>query len=454
VKIREEKLTHETDVSAKEEQLAIHGGLPARSQPLPLEFPGIHHMGEEEIEAALRVLRSRSPFRYYGIDLQGEVEAFESEFASFLGIAHALGVTSGTAALHTALTALGVGPGQEVIVPAYMWVSVAAAVVNLGAIPVLADIDETFCLDPAAVDKCITPRTSGIVAVHMSGAQANVPALLKVARDHGLFLLEDCAQCAGGTVEGQKVGTFGDMGIFSFQMNKNMTSGEGGCVVTNNPRLYKRAVACHDTGYARDEQGRAIFDDLDLCLWGRGYRIDELRASILRVQLRKLPGVIANMRRSKYRIRRAIEQYPQVRLRRIVDPEGDTGCFLISTYHDAETAKDISRALRAEGIATFSQGVNNVVMTEWGLHIYYNITSLVNKTATDKKGFPWRLVENEHSKPTYTKGTCPVADSLFERSILLAIPSCLTEQDEDDIIHAFRKVLGHPLESLKMEFAS
>src|SRR3982074_449621 len=115
------KLTQD-NLPTIEERLAIDGGKPVRTEPLPLEFPGIHHMDEEEIEAALRVLKSRSPFRYYGIDLQGEVEAFESEFASFLGVAHAIAVNSGTAALHTALSALGVGPGQEVIVPAYMWV--------------------------------------------------------------------------------------------------------------------------------------------------------------------------------------------------------------------------------------------------------------------------------------------------------------------------------------------
>jgi 8-amino-3,8-dideoxy-alpha-D-manno-octulosonate transaminase len=277
----------------------------------------------------------------------------------------------------------------------------------------------------------------------MSGAQADARALLKIAKERGLFLLEDCAQCAGGSIGGKKVGTFGDMGIFSFQMNKNMTSGEGGCVVTNNERLYKRALASHDTGYARDQSGRAIFDDLDLCLWGRGYRVDELRASILRVQLRKLPQVVGKMRRSKYRIRRALEEYPGVRLRRIVDPEGDTGCFLISIYKDPQTAKNISDALCAEGIATFPQGVNNVVMTDWGLHIYSNIASLINKTSVDKKGFPWNLSENKHSETNYHKGACPVADSLFERSILLAIPSCLTEQDEEEIIHAFRKVLSH-----------
>jgi dTDP-4-amino-4,6-dideoxygalactose transaminase len=428
--------------SSEQGKLAINGGAPVRREPLPLEFPGIHHMDEEEINAALRVLRSRSPFRYYGIDLQGEVQAFETEFASFLGIAHCLAVNSGTGALITALAALGVGPGQEVIVPAYMWVSVVAAVVNLGAIPVLADINDTFCLDPAAVEAKITPRTTGVIVVHMSGAPADIEAIREITRNRGLFLLEDCAQSAGGSIHGKKVGTFGDMAIFSFQMNKNMTSGEGGCVVTNDKRLYNRAFACHDTGYARDSDGRAMFDNLELCLWGRGYRMDEIRASILRVQLKKLPTVISHMHDSKYRIRKALGQHSEIRHRRIVDPDGDTGCFLLTTFKDPDIAKQINRALRAEGIATLAQGVNNIVMTQWGLHIYYNIPSLVNKTGVDKRNSPWSLAENKNSQTEYRKGTCPVADSLFERTILLAIPSCLTERDEQDIIDAFEKVLG------------
>jgi dTDP-4-amino-4,6-dideoxygalactose transaminase len=427
---------------SKNENLAIYGGTPVRRAPLPLEYPGIHYMDEEEVNAAVRVLRSRSPFRYYGMDLQGEVNAFEIEFASFLGITHCLATNSGTGALHCALAALGVGPGQEIIVPAYMWVSVVAAVINLGAIPVLADIDDTFCLVPAAVEAKITPRTTGIIAVHISGAPADIEAIHKVARRHKLFLLEDCAQCAGGSVDGKKVGTFGDMAIFSFQINKNMTSGEGGCIVTNDKRLYHRAAACHDNGYARDSTGRALSDNLDLGLWGRGYRMDELRASILRIQLKKLPSVIARMNHSKYRIRKTLEQHPEIRLRRIVDPAGDTGCFLITTFQDPETAKGMNRALRAEGITTSPQGVNNIVMTEWGLHIYYNIPSLVKKRGLDKKNSPWSLVENGDSHTEYGKGTCPYADSLFERSILLAIPSCLTDSDEQDIIDAFEKVLG------------
>ncbi len=423
------------------DELAARGGTAVRRDPLPLEFPGVPYIDEREVEAAVRVLRSRSVFRYYGIDPQNEAEAFEREFAAFTGAKHAIGVASGTGALHTALSALGVGPGQEVIVPAYLWVSVLGAVVNLGAIPVLADIDDSFCLNPDEAARQITPRTRGIIMVHMSGAPGNVEAVAALARERGLWLLEDCAQCAGGTIRGRKVGTFGDMGIFSFQMNKNMTAGEGGAVITNDDRLYRRAFACHDLGYARDENGRLIFDEPDLRLWGRGYRLDELRAAVLRVQLEKLPNTVCAMRRSKYRIREALARHPAVQLRRIQDPNGDTGCFLITTYSDPETAQKVNAALRAEGIVTFAQGVSNIVMTDWGLHLYSNNRSLAAHASVDGHGFPWTLVENSGLARNYAKGACPVADSLFERSILIAIPSCLTERDEDDIIRAFDKVL-------------
>lgn len=434
-----------TDVTMKQEPSTAPAGRPARSKPLPLEFPGVHHMDDEEIQAVTRVLKARSPFRYYGVDLQKEVEAFEAEFAAFTGAEYALAVGSGTGALSVALGALGVGPGQEVIVPAYLWVSVAAAVVNQGAIPVIADIDDTFCLDPKAVEKQITARTSGIVLVHMSGAPGNAPAILDVARKHRLFLLEDCAQCTGGSIGGQKVGTFGDIGIYSFQMNKNMTSGEGGCVITNDERLYRRAFASHDLGYARDDQGRLVFNDPDLSLWGKGCRMDEMRGAILRVQLRKLPSIVAAMRNSKYRIRQALAKFSAVRLRTIQDPAGDTGAFLITTYADAQTAARVNTRLHAEGIATSPEGISNVLMTNWGLHLYYNIASLVNKTSADSRGFPWKLAENAGSERDYSKGACPVADSLFERSILIPIPSCLTRTDDDEIIEAFDKVLRSSL---------
>jgi len=427
----------------KRQKLAIDGARPIRTKPLPLEFLGAHYMDYREVRAVARVMRAHSPFRYYRLDPRKEMEVdqFEIEFARFVGVKHALGVASGTGALHVALSALGVGPGQEVIVPAYLWVAVLAAIVNHGAIPVLADINSTFGIDPVALRKRITEKTKGIIAIHMSGAPCDIKSIAKVAREHELWLLEDCAQCNGGTVHKRKVGSFGDMGIFSFQMNKNMTAGEGGCVVTSDDQLFRRAFACHDLGYARDENGRLILADPTLRLWGRGYRLDDLRGAVLRVQLKKLPAIVGHMRKSKYRIRRALERYPAVLLRKIADPAGDTGAFLITTYPDAMAAKRVNQALRAEGIVTAPQGISNIVMTEWGLHLYYNNSSLVHRSSVDGHGFPWTLGDNSNLGGDYQKGTCPCADSLFERSILLPIPSCLTKRDEDDIIHAFQKVL-------------
>ena len=211
---------------------------PIGERPLPAEFPGANAFDEEEEQALLSICRSKSLYRYHGINLQHETLKFECEFAEFTGARHAVAVTSGTAALHTALVALRVGPGQEIIIPAYLWVSIAAAFVNLGAIPVLADIDETFCINPQTVGEKITSRTSAIVMAHINGAPGNVLDLVEIARDRGIYLVEDCAQCAGGTIHGQSVGSFGDIAIFSFQLNKNMTSGEGGAVITNNDALW------------------------------------------------------------------------------------------------------------------------------------------------------------------------------------------------------------------------
>lgn len=347
-------------------------------------------MGEEEADAVLRVCRSRSLYRYYGMDLQKETSSFEEEFAQFLGTPHVVAVTSGTAALHTALSALRVGPGCEVIVPAYMWVSVIAAVVNLGAIPVLADIDDTFCLDPEDVQRKITPRTAGMIAVHMSGAPADIVRLAEVARKNNIFLLEDCAQCVGGSIDGKRVGTFGDMAVFSFQMNKNMSCGEAGAVVTADEELYRRAVASHDAGYSRNSSGKLMMDDSDSYGWGRGLRLDELRAAVLRVQLRKLPGTIQRMHQSKYRIIRELDSHPEISQRRVLDPSGDTGCFLMTVFPDAASAHAVNDLLRLQGIAAASVETSNVILADYGMHIYYNVPALVQKVGTDRRGSPGR----------------------------------------------------------------
>jgi 8-amino-3,8-dideoxy-alpha-D-manno-octulosonate transaminase len=434
----------EDEVTASTDAVVV---TPVRAERLPAEYPSVYGMDEQEVQELVRVARSRSPYRYYGVDPQREVASFEAEFAEFLGVKHVLAVNSGTAALHIALAALMVGPGQEVIVPAYMWVSVVAAVVNLGAIPVLVDIDDTFCLDPEDLRRKITPRTAAVIAVHMNGAMADIVAIREVTRQHKVFLIEDCAQCVGGSIDGQRVGTFGDLAIFSFQINKNMSCGEGGAVATNDERLYRRAIACHDSGYARDDKNAVVWSDTASYSWGRGYRMDELRASVLRVQLRKVDQTISHMARSKYRIREFLATRPQVSLRRIVDPKGDTGCFLITTYKTEKDARAVNKMLRDLGIVGPCAGTSNVILEDYGLHVYFNIPALVMKVGTDAKGSPWTLEENRESNYSYIKGTCPKADDLFERSQILAIPSCLTAEDEDGIIEAFRVTLDRLAQS-------
>jgi len=414
---------------------------PIRRHPLPAEFPGAHAIDSDEEEALLRVIRSKSLYRYHGIDPQGEATQFENEFAAFVGVRHAVAVTSGTAALHAALGALAVGPGQEVIIPAYLWVSIAAAVINLGAIPVLADIDETFTLDPKDVRRRITPRTSVILIAHMNGAPGNILPLVELAREQGICIVEDCAQCVGGTIDGQSVGSFGDIAIFSFQINKNMSSGEGGAVVTNSDALWRRAVALQDVGYARDSNGKFDLHDAVSFTWGRGYRLDELRAAILRVQLRKLPSILSRMRKSKFRIRKALEGVPGLSFRRLVDSAGDTGAFLLTIFPDASIARAVNARMRWHGIVCSADAVSNVILADYGLHIYSNIPALVEKTGTDRSGAPWSLMENRESVYDYNRGCCPNADDLFQRTQLLTIPSCLSESDEQDVIDAFTEAL-------------
>jgi len=262
------------------EKLAINGGTPVRNRPLPQEWCGAHYMDEQECDAAARVCRSKTLFRYYGMDLQNEVSQLEKEFAAYIGVGYALAVSSGTSALQVSLGALGIGPGDEVLVPGYFWVATVGAVVRSGAIPVLVDCDDTFDMDPKDAARKITPRTQAILVVHMGGVIGKIKEIVTLARQHNLKVVEDCAQASGASQNGIKAGAFGDLGIFSFQMNKHMTSGEGGMVVTRNEGLYRRAFAIHDLGYPRNDAGRLVMDDPALQLWGIGCRMSELTGAV------------------------------------------------------------------------------------------------------------------------------------------------------------------------------
>ncbi len=433
-----------TITSASQEhanRLAIEGGQPVRTTPLPWELPGAHWIGEEELELVSRVVKARSPFRFYGPDLQHMVDTLEKEWCAAFGHKHALGVSSGTAALSIAMSALEIGPGDEVLVPGYLWVSCVSAVVRAGAIPRLVDIDDCFTLDPADVARKIGPNTRAALMVHMSGAPGRVAEVAAVCKQKGIGLIEDCAQTAGASQNGKAVGTFGDIGIFSFQLNKNMTSGDGGLVVTERDDLFRRIVALHDLGYPRNAQGRLDTSDESCQLWGVGARMSELTGAMCLAQMRKLPLITGAMRSAKWRIREALADVSGLTFRTIVDPAGDTGPFLLMALKDKATARRFVDALRAEGIAGPPGSLACLTMRVWGMHWYSNIPSLVNKRSNSRDGSPWSLPANAFAADySYGPGALANCDDLQARGALLTIASTLTDADVTDIITAIRKV--------------
>lgn len=396
----------------------------------PREFPGVHYYDSAEEEAALRVIRNKSPFRYYGASFLAEADNLEKEFVQWTGRGYAQAVASGTSGLAAALAALEVGPGQEVLIPGFMWVATVGTVVSAGAVPVLVEIDDSFNMDPADLEGKITSKSTVVIPVHMCGVGCNMNAIMEIARKHGLKVLEDCAQANGGSCGEKKIGTFGDMAVFSFQMNKNITAGEGGIIVTDDERLYLRANAAQDLGVPWKD-GMPV-QDSDIALWGQGTRMSELAAAIVRAQLPKLPSIVAAMRASKQRIKAAMSDIKGIRFRRVDDPAGDTGPFIIAMFESA--AKAAGFAAKAAEV-----GLPATHMPDYGLHVYYNIKALVEKRSNSPDGYPWTHPANAPLARDYAKGALPRTDALLDVAVSLPVPSIMDEQLERQYIDLFRK---------------
>ena len=307
-------------------------------------YPGASMIGEEEAEAVARVMRSRSLFRYYGLSEPGEVAAYEAEWAAHVGVEHALAVNSGTSALFCALVAAGVGAGDEVILPAFAWSSDANVILQLGAVPVTADVDDTLTLDPGAVERQLTDRTAAILAVHMRGAPTDMDALERLGKAAGVPVVEDACQAAGVRLGGRRAGSIGLVGAVSTQYAKLVSTGEGGVVLTDDEQCHLRALDAHDPGAGLRRGGElSEYPGLNL-------RFTELEAAVGRVQLRRLDGLVESMRSSAGRIRAAIEARADLALRRVVDGGQDNGVAVIFYASAAEAARDVRDALRAAGV--------------------------------------------------------------------------------------------------------
>src|SRR6266516_652501 len=396
-------------------RLARDGGTRARSRPEQPMFPGGMELGDEEAEAAARVIRSHNVFRYYGVgDGPHEVETFEREFSAYFGTKHALCLNAGSSALICGLIGAGVGPGDEVIIPAYTWNATPNAVVAARALPVLAEVDASLTLDPEDVTRKITPRTKAILPVHMRGAPADMNALTAIASEHGLALIEDVCQAAGASFQGRRLGTFGDAGAFSLQFNKIITTGEGGVMITNREDLYDLAIDVHDcAGSVRRDAGLPRFP-------GWNFLASELIGAVARVQLTRLDGLLERMRANHARLAAAVEQLPGLTLRRSNDVAGDAGVALIAYAETAALAADAADALRAEGVPAVQMYSPDVV----DMHFYPF----------------WRPVLDALTAAGMPAPECPRTLDLVGRAVHVDVPPQLDERDVEEYELALRKV--------------
>lgn len=373
--------------------------------------------------------------RYYN-PRPSRVSMFEAKAREVFGVDYALGVNSGTSALMCAYVAAGVGPGTEVIVPAYTFYATAAAVVASRGIPVIAEINDTMTLDPEDVERKITPRTKAIVPVHMLGMAADMDAIMDIARRHHLAVIEDNAQACGGKYKGRYLGTIGDLGCFSLSSYKVIGAGEAGMVLTNDEWLYIRAMSQHDTAacwrpdrYAKERRPGELF-----C--GQNYRMSELEGAVNLVQISRVEEQRARYNTNMRRIVSGLEEFPRTRLRPSNDLEGDLGYCLILLAESKEAASRLGPALAAEGLPAGARGVEG--SRDWHIYTFWE-QILEQKTATEE-GCPFTCPYYEGPLPEYSVDMCARSADLFDRCIFLRVNQWWTEADCDRVAAAVNKV--------------
>jgi 8-amino-3,8-dideoxy-alpha-D-manno-octulosonate transaminase len=415
-------------------KLAIHGGSPAISDPLPPMYPGGMKINEEEEAEVLDVLRAKRLFRYYGPNPgPSKVNELEKAFSTYMGTKYGLAVTSGTAALICGLAGLGIGPGMEVIIPAYTWIATASAVVVLGGVPIMAEVDESLTLDPDDIEEKITSYTQAIIPVHMRGAPCQMDRIMAVARKYNLKVLEDTAQADGASYKGQKLGSIGDVGIFSLQFNKIITSGEGGMVITNDWEIYKRAVMYHDViGGVRNNVPE------EEILPGINFRMPELLAAVSLVQLRRLEGLLKDMRVRKQILKEGMADIAKekgIHFRSINDSDGEAAVSLVFFLPEQGYANRVSEALSAEGLTA------GVIYSpdRSDYHIYSHWSPIMNQRNWSAGAGPWI---HHPRKIQYSKEMCPRTLDLLSRAVQIDISPELTNSNLEEMTEALNKVLS------------
>ena len=385
-------------------------------------MPGYELIGEEEKREIMDVLDTGVLFRYEFLDQRRgvfKVRQFEERFAAYCGAGHAQAVTSGTAALKVALSALGIGPGDEVITQGFTFVATWEAILEVGAEPVFTEVDETLNMDPADLRRKITARTKCIVPVHMLGAQARIAEIIAIADEHGLPVLEDTAQATGARIGGRHLGTFGRCGTFSFDPVKTLTTGEGGMIITNDEGLWRAMSEYHDHGHdhqvnpgGRGGEGRSFI--------GSNYRMMELQGAIGLAQLAKVDGMIAAQKGHKNRLREAAMAIPGVGFRQLVDRAGDSATHFAFFLRDREHCQRVNEVLRQEG-----EGAINFSENTW--HYYARWEHLLGGKTLASSGYPF-FEPGGRRRLLYDPQALPQTAALLQRTLVYPVSIRMSEE--------------------------
>lgn len=365
----------------------------------------MYRIGEEEIKAVSELILNGKMWRYTE---NSNALNFEKELSTWMGSEYTLALTSGTGSLICALVALGIGPGDEVIVPAYTYIATAMAPLALGAIPIIAEVDESLTLDPNDLENKITDRTKAVIPVHINGLPCDLDGIMKVANKHNLYVVEDACQAFGGEYKGKKMGTYGDIGAFSFNYYKLISCGEGGAIITNNRDLFDKCSIYHDCGIGFFSKDRNIEMPY---FAGINMRISEVLAAILRVQLTRADGILKDLRDRKAAFSEIIKQNEYVKLSPVNDVDGDCGVKIGIVFDDADKLQQVMSESSAQEL-------------ELGLecpfysnrHVFSNWEAVMEKRGSlNEKLNPYTGVEIE-----YKKDMCKISLDYLERTLYIA----------------------------------
>jgi len=390
------------------EKLAIEGGKPVRETLLPY---GHQWIDEADIETVVQVLRSA------WLTTGPKITEFEKTFAKFVGARYAIAVSNGTAALHAAMYAIGIKPGDEVIVPAMTFAATANCVVFQGGSPVFVDVDaETLLIDPDQVKVKITPRTRAVIAVDYTGQPCDYDVLREIASQHGLTLVADACHALGATYKGRPVGSLADLNVFSFHPVKHITTGEGGMITTDNSDFAEQMRIFRNHGITtdyrqREKQESWFYEMVDL---GYNYRITDIQCALGLSQLQKLSSWVKRRQEIAQKYNAAFAEFPAVRSLGVRADVSHAYHLYVVRFDLSQlraTRAEIFTALRAEGI---------------GVNVHYIPV---------------------HLHPFYRKqfgtgpGLCPVAEAAYEEIITLPLFPRMSDNDVEDVITAVRKVI-------------